>query len=342
MVDDLLYYGRVTSFRREQGFGVITLEDGRVVKFDASNCTMVPEEGARVQLRVGPARWGGGLKALHVEENGTPPPYAPPASASLEQQIAQLQREHLLSTLTEHAMEQLVARAFGGQLGKATLVDVLDAFYTADPAAARQDGYVRFAASATPAEAIAAIDAALPGIQWMTDLEGGDVDRAVFLANRSLGHANDRRGTLFRLRSSSEIRAYLTMMVDRAHRLSGTLPLIRWAWPGVDSAVRRVAAEPLSAICARAAGCCASTAPAGNRLAALRRQVLDETADDRLVRLVDLGVGQRAVRRAILDRPQHALAAIAQLGVAVVLEQPNPLDQRLDDLLDHLDDARGG
>src|ERR1041384_4844982 len=69
MVDDLLC-GRVTSFRREQGFGVITLDDGRDVPFDASHCTMVPEEGAAVRLRVGPARWGGGIKALDVEPRG--------------------------------------------------------------------------------------------------------------------------------------------------------------------------------------------------------------------------------------------------------------------------------
>src|SRR5438093_1450924 len=80
MVDDLLC-GRVTSFRREQGFGVITLDDGRDVPFDASNCTMIPEEGAAVRLRVGPAKWGGGEKALHVEPRGStcsafsPPPH---------------------------------------------------------------------------------------------------------------------------------------------------------------------------------------------------------------------------------------------------------------------------
>ncbi len=66
MVDELVG-GRVTSFRREQGFGVITLDDGRDVKFDASDCTIVPEEGIAVRLRSGPARWGGGFKALHVE-----------------------------------------------------------------------------------------------------------------------------------------------------------------------------------------------------------------------------------------------------------------------------------
>ena len=70
MMDDL-WSGHVTSFRREQGFGVITLDDGRDVKFDASACTMVPEEGAEVRLRVAPARWGGGFKALHVEPRGS-------------------------------------------------------------------------------------------------------------------------------------------------------------------------------------------------------------------------------------------------------------------------------
>src|ERR1041384_1199817 len=71
--------------------------------------------------------------------------------------------------------------------------------------------------------------------------------------------------------------------------------------------------------------------------ATLRRKVLDQTSDDRLVRLVDLDVGQGALGRAVLDRPQHALATIAELGVAVVLEQPDAMDQRLGDLLDDLE-----
>src|SRR6185295_7115306 len=86
MVDDLLY-GRVTSFRREQGFGVITLDDGRDVKFDASNCTMIPEEGAAVRLRVGPARWGGGEKALHVEPRGSATLAVPNAGLTLDEQV---------------------------------------------------------------------------------------------------------------------------------------------------------------------------------------------------------------------------------------------------------------
>jgi cold shock CspA family protein len=90
MVDDLLS-GRVTSFRREQGFGLITLDDGRDVKFDASNCTMVPEEGAPVRLRVGPAKWGGGFKALHVEPRGSSTLRVP--ATPLHAQLATLERD---------------------------------------------------------------------------------------------------------------------------------------------------------------------------------------------------------------------------------------------------------
>jgi cold shock CspA family protein len=89
MVDDLLS-GRVTSFRREQGFGVITLDDGRDIKFDASACTMIPEEGAPVRLRVGPAKWGGGEKALHVEPRGSSVLFVP--ATPLHEQLASLER----------------------------------------------------------------------------------------------------------------------------------------------------------------------------------------------------------------------------------------------------------
>ena len=89
MVDALLS-GRVTSFRREQGFGVITLDDGRDIKFDASACTMVPDEGAPVRLRVGPAKWGGGFKALHVEPRGSSALFVP--ATPLHQQLASLAR----------------------------------------------------------------------------------------------------------------------------------------------------------------------------------------------------------------------------------------------------------
>jgi len=221
MVDDLLF-GRVTSFRREQGFGVITLQDGRAVKFDASDCTMVPEEGGAVQLRVGPARWGGGIKALHVEPLSSPA-LAAPAGTSLDHQIAAVQREHLAGTLSEHVMAQLVATAFGGKLGAATLVDVLDAFYAADPARARGDGYVRFLQRASVAEAAAAIAAVLPGISLAPAHDARSIDEVAALANQVLEATGDPR-RLHRLRVTPERRAYFVLTADRAERLAGTLP----------------------------------------------------------------------------------------------------------------------
>jgi hypothetical protein len=69
------------------------LDDGRDVKFDASDCTMVPEIGEAVQLRVGPARWGGGFKALQVEARGSRPLMSVRA---VEAQLKALQRAHRL------------------------------------------------------------------------------------------------------------------------------------------------------------------------------------------------------------------------------------------------------
>jgi cold shock CspA family protein len=89
--------GRVTAFRREQGFGMIRLDDGRDVKFDASACVMVPEEGAAVQLRIGPARWGGGFKALHVEPRGYATLRTPSAPVKLAEHLAALHRGQLES-----------------------------------------------------------------------------------------------------------------------------------------------------------------------------------------------------------------------------------------------------
>jgi hypothetical protein len=155
--------GRITSFRREQGFGVITLDDGTPVKFDSGICTMLPEEGAPVLLRTAPAKWGGGLKALHVEPAAAPGIVLAPPKRSLEDQLAVVQGEHLVSALTESILNELVAARFGGRPEAGTLVELLDAYYTGDPARARSDGYVRRAAGAAdPDGLLAELAAILP------------------------------------------------------------------------------------------------------------------------------------------------------------------------------------
>jgi cold shock CspA family protein len=260
MVDDLLY-GRVTSFRREQGFGVITLDDGRDVKFDASACTMVPEEGAVVRLRVGPAKWGGGFKALHVEPRGSSTIFVPIDPPTLDQQIAALQREHLVGSLSELAMAQLIADMFGGRLGDATLIDVIDAFYVQDSARARHDGYLRrirpFHHGAS--DILADIAALIPGatlpqqLSWTRavasegdapaarargsigtlqarlpdgserTLEVDSLDDIVALVNDTLRAAGDAR-RLYPLDTSGDWHAYLVLSSERATRLARVLP----------------------------------------------------------------------------------------------------------------------
>ncbi len=256
MVDDLLS-GRVTSFRREQGFGVITLDDGRDVKFDASACTMVPEEGAVVRLRVGPAKWGGGEKALHVEPRGSSTLFVPAGSLTLDQQLAALQCEHLVAALSEHAMARLVADAFDGKLGDATLIDVIDAFYVQDGGThARHDGYLRrvrpFHQSAGDILAdIAALvpSAVLPTQRSWVRAEPGDdrrrgtlgtlevrlpdgseralevdsLDDIVALVNDALRAAGDPR-RLYPLETTGDWHAYLVLASDRAARLAKILP----------------------------------------------------------------------------------------------------------------------
>jgi cold shock CspA family protein len=221
MVDDLLI-GRVTSFRREQGFGVITLDDGRDVKFDASDCKIVPEEGAVVRLRIVPARWGGGMKALHVEPRGSVTLGVPGAPPTLDEQIAALQREHLVGALSEHVMTRLSEHVFGGRIGNASLLDVLDAFYATDSSRGRHDGYLRFmpplpAVGDALARFATALGMALPRPV------ASSIDDLVPQINRVLEASRDPR-RVYPLATSRHWRAYYLLETDRALRLAKILP----------------------------------------------------------------------------------------------------------------------
>jgi len=221
MVDDLLS-GRVTSFRREQGFGVITLDDGRDIKFDASDCTMVPEEGAVVRLRIGPARWGGGMKALHVEPRGSSTLLVPSSPPTLDQQIAALQREHLVGALSEHVMARLSDHVFGGRIAGASLLDVLDAFYATDSSRGRHDGYLRFMPPLpSVGDALAAFATAI-GMALPRPV-ASTIDELIPQINRVLEASRDVR-RVYPLATSRHWRAYYLLPTDRAQRLARILP----------------------------------------------------------------------------------------------------------------------
>jgi hypothetical protein len=184
---------------------------------------MVPEEGAAVRLRIGPARWGGGIKALHVEPRGSSTLFVQ-SPLTLDEQIAALQSEHLVGSLSEHVMAQLATRAFGGRIADAALIEVLDAFYASDPARARHDGYVRFAQTRpTAADAHAAITAIVPDIALPRPTEVHTADDLLILVNQALETARDAR-RVFRLETGPSVRAYFILPADRAKRLAKILP----------------------------------------------------------------------------------------------------------------------
>jgi hypothetical protein len=71
-----------------------------------------------------------------------------------------------VSALTESIMDEIVAARFGGKPETGTLLELLDAYYTGDPARARSDGYVRRAAGpADPDGLLAELTELLPNVK---------------------------------------------------------------------------------------------------------------------------------------------------------------------------------
>jgi cold shock CspA family protein len=255
-VSEELLRGRVTQFRKEQGFGVITLEDGRDVKFDAAACTMVPDEGDAVRLRIAPARWGGGFKAVHVEP-ALVAAFVREAAMTLDQQIAILQGEHLVSGLSEQVMAELFAEQLGGRLAGATLTGVLAAYYGHEDRAIA-DGYFQHGlhVGREAGDVLAELSARVPGarlprqLRWDDEREtvergdsasvatlhvelpgGGEhaldvrsLDDVVRLANDSLAAAGDAR-RFYALATDGDRHAYLALTPERAQRLAKVLRL---------------------------------------------------------------------------------------------------------------------
>lgn len=132
--------GRIKSFKREQGFGTITLDDGNELPFDVTVCDLAPEENARVRVQVGESRWGGKAKAMLVKlaedvaTNGS--------ELALEQQISLVQANRLATDLTEEVWLKILEE-LGGDPATIGLLDVLDHYYTGEPARALSDGYLR-------------------------------------------------------------------------------------------------------------------------------------------------------------------------------------------------------
>jgi hypothetical protein len=157
-------------------------------------------------------------------------------------------------------MAKLVADAFDGQLGGATLIEVIDAFYVQDAARSRHDGYLRRTRPFRPGsgDVLADIAVLVPGVAlpqqlgWSraeaADSGGADPDReaiatlrvrspdgsertlevsslddVVSLVNDTLRTAGDPR-RLYPLETTGDWHAYLVLTADRAARLAKVLP----------------------------------------------------------------------------------------------------------------------
>jgi hypothetical protein len=70
-MSDQLFSGKITSFTQEQGFGKVTLADGRELSFDYSVCNYEPGVGDDVRVAIGPARWGNKMKVTFMESAAT-------------------------------------------------------------------------------------------------------------------------------------------------------------------------------------------------------------------------------------------------------------------------------
>ena len=219
-----LVAGYISKFTREQGFGTITLEDGRALPFDASICAMKPEEGDQVHVRVGKARWGGGEKAVHVQPLAAGSgPVTAARELTLDQRIGELQAAHLLAGLTESVQHQLVADRFGGDVTKATLLAIVDAYYEADSARAHHDGYVRHDArdGAVIAPVLAELAARLPDVRLPDSIASRT--ELVPVVNATLAAAGDQR-RLYALATNGYWHAYYVLTPDRARAVHAVLP----------------------------------------------------------------------------------------------------------------------
>jgi hypothetical protein len=245
-----LVAGRITQFRREQGFGTITLDDGREIPFDAQICELSPEEGMRVRVQVGKAKWGNKDKAVIVK------PESDAAIAALigggpamplDVRIGLIQAQQLIAGLTP----PVLARIAGALGAGAPALAVLDRFYAEDPASAAVDGYVRVAAvgALEPEDVLASIARVLPAaplprqVRWERGPAGwtlhmvlpGDaelpldvtsIDDVVEVVNGALAGAEVPQRLWALTTNDPSWHAYLALTAERVRELALLLPLV--------------------------------------------------------------------------------------------------------------------
>lgn len=226
--------GLVCSFRPENGFGTLELEDGREVAFDVTACVEEPLEGQAVRVVLGEAR-DGGTRAVLVEPENVPTSTRPPSS--LADAIRRLQSEGLALELDAYEVEQITRReGLPGAL-PSDLAPLLSFYYRHDFVGARRcqtDQFVQW----RDGDDVAAFERNLAQLISgdAITFAGGEVnvrsiDDVVDAFNEELRAQGDARRVV-PLQTHDDARAYYCMALSRAMRLSASgVLIVRWDRP---------------------------------------------------------------------------------------------------------------
>lgn len=225
----------IHSFRAENGFGVLELEDGREVLFDVSACVEEPLEGQEVQVVLGTDRRSGAVRAVLVEPADTPASTRP--VTTLREAIRRLQAEGIALELDEWEIaKSLRALGLSGD-SPSYLVPLLEDYYR-DPHVGDRRRIGDLFAGHHPGDDLHEFERELTrvlgqvAVHFQCDESNlRSVDDVVDAFNEELrGHGDARR--IFPLEIAGEGRAYYCMALARATRLSAVRVLsVRWDRP---------------------------------------------------------------------------------------------------------------
>lgn len=226
--------GLISSFKEENGFGTLELEDGREVLFDVTACVEEPLEGQSVCVVLSAGR-GGTVRAVLVEAAGQPASTRP--ATTLAEAIRRLQAEGIALELDAWEQRKLASELGLPGTSPAELVDVLAAYYHDSFVGDRRRGADLFVDHHGEQETCA-FEAALANLLGASAVTfaGGEtnvrsVDDVVDAFNEELRSIGDAR-RIVPLATEGEHRAYFCMALSRVMRLSALGVLrVRWDRP---------------------------------------------------------------------------------------------------------------
>ncbi|MBK7579013.1 MAG: hypothetical protein IPI67_02300 [Myxococcales bacterium] len=223
--------GLICSFKQENGFGTLELEDGREILFDVTACVEEPLEGQPVRVVLGAARTGV-PRAVLVEVASQPESTRP--ATTLPEALRRLQAEGIALELDEYERRTIAERL--GQPGElpSELVSVLSEYYRDDFVGERRrtaDLYLDHRGDVDTLDFERSLAVLLGGNAVTfdaTEVNVRSVDDVVDAFNEELRGSGDAR-RIVPLATEGEHRAYFCMALSRALRLSA-VGVLRVCW----------------------------------------------------------------------------------------------------------------